>query len=109
MNIKHTPTPWLRNIPPAAKYSTIFSGRNTHVLRLVSSGLPEDEVEANCEFLLRAVNSHAALVEALETGGAMLMNLTNKLRELGNTQLLQAAQAEIRKTHKALSESQPSA
>lgn len=66
MSQQHTATPWSRNIKPAAKYNCIFSGRNTHVLYLATSGMPPEEVEANCEFLLQTVNSHDALVAALE-------------------------------------------
>jgi hypothetical protein len=63
---EHTPTPWHRNIPPASKYNTIFSGRNTHVLHLSSSGLDNKEIEANADFIVRAVNAHDDLVAALE-------------------------------------------
>lgn len=63
---KHTPTPWHRNIAPAAKYTTIWSGRNTHVLRLVTDGLDPQEVEMNADFIISAVNSHDELVEVLE-------------------------------------------
>lgn len=52
--------------------------------------------------LANRFNSHPALLEAAQTSGAMLMNLTNKLRELGNTELLESARAEIRKTHAAI-------
>lgn len=58
---EHTPTPWHRNIPPASKYPTIFSGRNKHVAQIVTRGLPEDEIEANAAFLVEAVNNHEAL------------------------------------------------
>jgi len=62
----HTPTPWHRNIPPAKKYPVIFSGRNTHVLVLDTVGKSTEEIEANCNFILRAVNTHDVLVAALE-------------------------------------------
>ena len=62
----HTPTPWHRNIKPATKYPVIFAGRNTHIAAIsVKSGLSDEEIEANLEFLIRAVNSHDALISAL--------------------------------------------
>jgi hypothetical protein len=60
MNTKHTPGPWSRNIKPAAKYCTIFAGRNTHVAHL-ANGLPDDEIEANCNLIAAAPE----LLEAL--------------------------------------------
>lgn len=75
---QHTPTPWHRNIPPAYKYPTIFAGRNTHVARVVcESDTTEAEQEANADFIVRAVNSHAALVDALEYVRATLMACGN--------------------------------
>lgn len=50
----HTPGPWHRNIKPARKYSTVFAGRNTHVVRVVSEGLNDDEIEANCDLVVAA-------------------------------------------------------
>jgi len=57
----HTSGPWHRNIPPATKYVTIFSGRNTHVARLIVDNLPADEVEANCNLIAAAPDLLAAL------------------------------------------------
>ncbi len=60
----HSPLPWSRNIPPVARYPIIFSGRNNHVLQLkIPAGMTEAQAEANCDYLLLAVNSHYALVE----------------------------------------------
>ena len=58
---KHTEGPWSRNIPPATKYPTIFAGRNTHVARVVTRGLPPKEVEANCDLIAAAPDLLAAL------------------------------------------------
>lgn len=63
---KHTPTPWHRNISPASKYPVIFSGRNKHVAQVVTRGLSEDEIEANCRFIVEAVNNHEALKARVE-------------------------------------------
>jgi hypothetical protein len=56
MKIKsnHTPGPWHRNIPPATKYNTVFAGRNTHVCHLTVTGLPPEQVEANCNLIAAA-------------------------------------------------------
>jgi hypothetical protein len=66
MPIRHTPTPWSRNIPPASKYPVIFAGRNTHVTTVNTHGLSKDEIEANTAFIVRACNSHDELVAALK-------------------------------------------
>ena len=65
--LKHTPGPWHRNVPPAAHYTTIFAGRNTHVA-VVCSGPPltAEEVEANCNLLAAAPELLAACEAALE-------------------------------------------
>jgi enoyl-CoA hydratase/carnithine racemase len=63
---KHTATPWHRNIKPAAKYPVIFAGQNTHVAQVVAWGLPDEVVEANLEFIVRACNAHDDLVKALK-------------------------------------------
>jgi hypothetical protein len=66
METKHSPTPWHRNVRPASHYPIIFSGRNTHVCQIVSRGLTEETIEANCDFLVRAVNCHGELTAALK-------------------------------------------
>ena len=58
---KHTPGPWSRNIKPAAKYNTIFAGRNTHICHLAIGGLTDEEIEANCDLIAAAPD----LLEAL--------------------------------------------
>lgn len=62
----HTPVPWERNIPPASHYPTIFAGRNKHVCTMSVRGMDPAQVEANMEFLLRAVNCHEDLLAACE-------------------------------------------
>lgn len=56
MKIKtsHTPGSWHRNIPPATKYNTVFAGRNTHVCHMTVTGLPPEQVEANCSLIAAA-------------------------------------------------------
>lgn len=62
MTHKHTAGPWHRNIPPASKYSVVFAGRNTHVAQVVSSGLPNSEIEGNTDLIAAAPE----LLEALK-------------------------------------------
>lgn len=50
----HTPGGWNRNIKPASKYNVIYAGRNTHVAALSTSGLSEEEIEANCNLIAAA-------------------------------------------------------
>lgn len=66
VTIKYTPTPWHRNIKPASKYNVVFAGRNTHVARMVCDSLTEDQVEANTDFLITAVNNHEKLLKMVK-------------------------------------------
>lgn len=63
---KHTPGGWHRNIRPAKKYATIFAGRNTHVAVLCTTGLSDEEVEANAD-LISAAPELLAFVEHVKT------------------------------------------
>jgi hypothetical protein len=67
--------PWSRNIPPASKYPTIFSGTNTHVCQVVSRGLSEETVEDNCNLIVKAVNSHEKMRELLVDAAVMLSDI----------------------------------
>lgn len=62
---KHTAGPWHRNIKPAWKYPIVFSGRNTHVAQIISSGLSLEEVEANCNLVVAAPQLLSAVKEFL--------------------------------------------
>jgi hypothetical protein len=62
-NAKHTPGPWARNIKPASMYPVIFAGRNTHIARVFSQGLSEEETEANCNLIAAAPGHLDALME----------------------------------------------
>lgn len=59
--VRHTKGPWHRNIAPAAKYSTIFAGRNEHVAA-IHHAKTGDEAEANHNLMVAAPE----LLEALE-------------------------------------------
>lgn len=61
MTTQHTPGPWHRNIPPATKYTTVWSGRNTHVAYVSPTGLNSEEVEANINLVTAAPDLLAAL------------------------------------------------
>lgn len=72
---KHTPGPWHRNIPPAAKYATIYRGRNTHMVSIHHApGIPAEEQEANHDLiaaapdLLRVAKIAATMLGGDDTG-----------------------------------------
>ncbi|MFA5897667.1 MAG: hypothetical protein WC829_01010 [Hyphomicrobium sp.] len=62
--IKHTPTPWMvtgkQTIRAGAKFSAAIGKTNWR------------NGEANAAFIVRAVNSHAMLLEAMERAADML-------------------------------------
>lgn len=65
----HTPGPWHRNIKPATKYGTIFAReapRHTHVCHLAVTGLPPEEVEANCSLIVAAPDLLDTLRDVVE-------------------------------------------
>lgn len=66
---EHTPTPWHRNIRPITKYPIIFAGEAPNHSYCFSFHVPREvtpeQAEANCDFVLRACNSHDSLVEAV--------------------------------------------
>lgn len=70
MAASHTPGPWHRNIPPASKYPTVWSGRNTHVAAICPGAprrsgngcsMSEEEQEANINLIAAAPELLAAL------------------------------------------------
>lgn len=63
---EYTQGGWNRNIPPASKYNTIYAGRNTHICRLEVRGLPESEIEANCNLIVAAPDLLAECKKELE-------------------------------------------
>lgn len=74
---EYTQGGWNRNIPPASKYNTIYAGRNTHICRLEVRGLPESEIEANCNLivaapdLLEATYTLKHFIDAAESTGQL--------------------------------------
>lgn len=61
---KHTPIPWL--IDGSNSNEFIVSADGGRVASCCVNGRYWREAEANAEFIVRAVNSHAALVAACE-------------------------------------------
>lgn len=61
-----TPGPWQRNIKPATRYPTVFSGRNNHVLYMAAEGKTEAQVEADIDFVIRARTALPILVVSLQ-------------------------------------------
>lgn len=62
MNTKHTPTPW--EIEPHTMVDKEFS---VGPFTLDYDDVDHDEQDANAEFMVRAVNSHDALLAAAKT------------------------------------------
>lgn len=62
----HTAGPWHRNIPPATKYTTVWSGRNAHVAYVATKGLSPEEVEANIALIAEAPTLLEQAREALD-------------------------------------------
>jgi hypothetical protein len=75
----HTPGPWHRNIKPAARYPVIFAGRNSHVAQVISSGLTDEAIEANCNLIAAAPDLLAAL-----QGAMFFVPLGTKARDAAN-------------------------
>lgn len=68
---KHTPGPWYRNIPPANKYTTVWSGRNKHVAYIKQ--MPDDvEAEANINLIAAAPAMYEALQSILDSENSTL-------------------------------------
>lgn len=67
MQTSHTPGPWSRNIPPATKYPTVWSGRNRHVAYVKTDGLPAAEVEANIKLIAAAPDLLAVVLDLQES------------------------------------------
>lgn len=69
-NLRHTPTPWHRNVSPAWKYPIYASATGNDEAKdwihiaAVLPGNPNNE--ADLDFILRAVNSHEELVGLLK-------------------------------------------
>lgn len=61
----HTSGGWNRNIKPAKKYPVVFAGRNKHVAIVCTQGLPDTEIEANCNLITAAPDMLAALKEII--------------------------------------------
>lgn len=60
MNAKHTPTPWYTK-----QGAEIFSSTGARICVVSVRGESYEQDEATTEFIVRAVNSHDALVKAL--------------------------------------------
>ncbi len=75
-----TPGPWHRNIKPATRYPTIWSGRNTHVAYVVTGGgLTPEAVEANIR-LIAAAPDMLAFIERVAATKPVLANEAELLK-----------------------------
>lgn len=66
-----TAGPWRRNIPPATKYTTVWSGRNKHVAHIATTGLAPEEAEANITLIALAPEMAEALRDLFAEVSAM--------------------------------------
>lgn len=64
MNTKNTPTPWARNIN--AKFPIYAAKNHTKIAVCLydRTGIKMEEANENLKFIVRACNSHDALLEA---------------------------------------------
>jgi hypothetical protein len=75
---KHTPTPWKFNPNRYSKWVGEISG-NTPDADYVVSVVQQDNWKANAELIVRAVNSHEALLEAAKIAEKLLREGTSRL------------------------------
>lgn len=85
----HTAGPWHRNIPPATKYTTVWSGRNTHVAYVETKGLSPEEVEANIALIAAGPD----LLEALKGAAVTLQAAADLGSEVAAHDLIIARKA----------------
>ena len=88
MSTKHTPTPWRTRSGKEAPDDLIVFDKNGYSICDCAPGTPEMRWEtgiANAAFIVLAVNSHAALVEALRSCARILPTLPPKDGCLGMT------------------------
>lgn len=92
--MKHTPTPWRMEIEDEG-FISIFGSRLNQTCgdQVALTPMKKDEDKANAEFILRAVNSHEALLAAAK-------HMRDTLEHQGMTRILwneAIAQAEGKK------------
>lgn len=59
----HTPTPWMADGPMVSKAGTLICVADCEDL---AKDMPDEEAEANAAFIVRACNSHDALISVLK-------------------------------------------
>ncbi len=82
----HSPTPWYSDDNEGYSITRIYPARKTQYISIVAEVIGDSaEAESNAAFIVRAVNSYAAMVEALKaimTGGNHLaLHITNSFGE----------------------------
>lgn len=63
---KHTPTPWTIEKPSKGCDVPIIHGSKFEEIAVMMHELSEEEIEANAQLIVKAVNSHEKLVEAIK-------------------------------------------
>jgi len=107
----HSPLPWsVRASRNDEGYGLLICDEDQTILAGMDTWLgptPEAEMEANAAFIVRACNSHAALVEALEAADLRITACATAFYVDGNRKALQSAlegwKVEIKQLRAALS------
>lgn len=74
MTQNHTPTPWIVSSPDAGETITILHDQGDgYGVAVCSMDTTNNRDEQNAAFIVRACNSHAALVEALTHARALVI------------------------------------
>lgn len=70
----YVPANWSRNIAPAAKYVTIFAGRNHHVCALKTEGWTAEQLEVHADLIASApaLSAEVSRLKEYETAAGML-------------------------------------
>lgn len=78
--VKHTATPYFMNVLDDGNVTIVNENGELIADMMKDQPCHIDELKANAEFIVKAVNNHASLVEALE---AMIIDLENNGEHFG--------------------------
>lgn len=98
---RHTPTPW--KVRQDDQQLLITGDYETIIARLdIWKNEGKKQMEANAAFVIRAVNSHEALIESIQ---GLLAIIKDDLPQLGND-LLEAEDAIIKKAENTIAQAE---
>jgi len=104
MKTKHTPTLWTQYIAPKQFHAGICS-TNGDQIAFVQNQKDYNIANANAEFIIRAVNSHDALLENLKACLKRLRELDRKLLET-NKMPFECELGEVTRAEKAIAQAE---